>query len=235
MATTFTALESVSTDLQQSIADGPPALEAGINGFPVQRPFLRNSAGFFADLRPGVRALRTAAPDLSEALTVGTPTLYRSVALNERLIPTFQALQAFAENPLAQLGISDLTTFAQIAEPTVKFLEPVQTVCNYATLFLRNTASLLSTGGKTGTTQRFAIVATPTGVNNEGSPSSAPANGPGTNYLHANPYPNTASTGQTKECEAGNEPWLPNRQVIGNVPGNQGTVTEKTKRSASLR
>jgi virulence factor Mce-like protein len=235
MATTFGALESVSSDLQQSIEDGPPALEAGINGFPRQRPFLANSAGFFADLRPGVRSLDPAAGDLAEALTVGTPTLYRSVAFNQQLIPTFRALQAFAEDPLAQLGITDLTNFATIIEPTAKFLEPVQTVCNYATLFLRNTASLLSTGGKTGTTQRFAIVATPTGPNNEGSPSSAPANGPGTNYLHANLYPHTASPGQTKECEAGNEPWLAGRKVVGNVPGNQGTVTEKTKRSASLR
>jgi virulence factor Mce-like protein len=235
MATTFGALEAVSSDLQQSIVEGPPALEAGINGFPRQRPFLRNSAGFFHDLRPGVASLDPAAGDLADALTVGTPTLDRSVAFNQRLIPAFRALQAFAEDPLAQLGISDLTTFAEIAEPTIKFLEPVQTVCNYATLFLRNTASLLSTGGKTGTTQRFAIVATPQGPNNEGSPASAPANGPGTNYLHSNLYPNTVSPGQTKECEAGNEPWLAVRKVVGNVPGNQGTVTEKTKRSASLR
>jgi hypothetical protein len=76
------------------------------------------------------------------------------------------------------------------------------------------------------------IVAAPQGPNNEGSPSSAPANGPNQdNYLHTNPYPNTASPGQPKECEAGNEPYLAGRQVIGNVPGNQGTATEKTTKS----
>jgi hypothetical protein len=67
--------------------------------------------------------------------------------------------------------------------------------------------------------------------NSENGPSSAPANSAtpnyvNTNYLHANPYPNTASPGQPRECEAGNEPYIPNRPVIGNVPGNQGTVTE---------
>ncbi len=70
---------------------------------------------------------------------------------------------------------------------------------------------------------------TPTGPNNEGSPSSAPANGGSSdarNYLHSNPYPNTASPGQTFECEAGNEPYAVGQQVIGNPPGNQGTVTE---------
>ena len=47
-----------------------------------------------------------------------------------------------------------------------------------------------------------------------------------------NPYPNTGSPGQNpKECEAGNENYIPGKQVIGNVPGNQGTSTETTKRS----
>ena len=42
------------------------------------------------------------------------------------------------------------------------------------------------------------------------------------NHLHTNPYPNTASPGQPKECEAGNEPYLRRAQtVIGNVPGTQ--------------
>ena len=69
-----------------------------------------------------------------------------------------------------------------------------------------------------------------TGPNNEGMPSTGPANGggpvPDQNFLHVNPYPNTAAPGQTPECEAGNEKYLVGQQVIGNVPGNQGTVTE---------
>ena len=48
------------------------------------------------------------------------------------------------------------------------------------------------------------------------------------NRLHANPYPNTASPGQTKECEAGNETYLQNRTVVGNQPGNQGAKTSKS-------
>ena len=67
----------------------------------------------------------------------------------------------------------------------------------------------------------------PYGPNNIGVPSSAPANGPGVaNYLHYNPYPNTAAPGQTFECEAGNEPLAEGRKVIGNTPGNQGIRTE---------
>ena len=94
---------------------------------------------------------------------------------------------------------------------------PTQTVCNYLTLWFRNISSLLSEGDRNGTWQRFIIVTTPQGPNNEGGPSSAPANGPTeSNHLHTNPYPNTAAPGQPRECEAGNEPFL--RRPDGDRP-----------------
>jgi virulence factor Mce-like protein len=232
--TTFGALANVARPfLQDSITLGPPALDQAIKDFPQQRPFLANSEALFRELRPGVHAFAAAAPSLADALTVGTPTLKRSVAFNNRLKSTFASLQRFAEDPLVTRGIRDLTSTVNILAPTLAHLTPVQTVCNYVTLFLRNTASLLSVGDANGTNQRFMIIATPQGPNNEGGPSSAPANGgvPGKqdNYLHTNPYPNTASPGQPHECEAGNEKFIVGRQVIGNVPSNQGATTEKTK------
>jgi virulence factor Mce-like protein len=235
MDTTFTALSQVARPyIQQSIAEGPATLDEGTKDFPQQRPFLANTQGLFRELRPGVRALRSSAPILADALETGTPTLRRSVAFNRRLKPTFAALQRFAEDPLVKLGIDDLTSTSQILAPTLAYLTPAQTVCNYATLWFRNVSSLLSVGDSNGTTQRFIIIATPQGPNNEGGPSSAPANGgvPGKNdnFLHTNPYPNTASPGQnTRECEAGNETYAVGKQSLGNVPGNQGATTEKTK------
>jgi virulence factor Mce-like protein len=235
---TFGALANVARPfIQDSITGGPPALDEGIKDFPQQRPFLANSEALFRELQPGVKAFSQASPDLAKTVTVGTPTLKRSVAFNQRLIPAFQALERFAEDPLVTLGVRDLQSTVTLLNPTLAHLTPVQTVCNYVTLFLRNTASLLSVGDQNGTNQRFMIIATPQGPNNEGGPSSAPANGgvPGKrdNYLHSNPYPNTASPGQTpRECEAGNEPYLVGQQVIGNVPGNQGTTTEKTRRGS---
>jgi hypothetical protein len=232
--TTFRAFANIARPyLQDSISGGPPALDEAIKDFPQQRPFLANSEALFRELRPGVRALRTSAPVLADALEIGTPTLRRSVAFNNRLKPTFEALQRFAEDPLVSLGVSDLQSTATVLAPTIAHLTPVQTVCNYATLWFRNVSSLLSVGDANGTTQRFIIIATPQGPNNEGGPSSAPANGgvPGKqdNYLHTNPYPNTASPGQPKECEAGNEPFAVGKQVIGNTPGTQPAKTETTK------
>ncbi|HEV3228215.1 MAG TPA: MlaD family protein [Solirubrobacteraceae bacterium] len=229
--TTFRALAGVARPfIQDSISGGPPALNSAIRSFPVIRPFLLNTQHLFAELRPGVHALRRAAPDLSAALHVGTPVLRRSVELSQRLKPAFAALQRLAADPLAAQGVKQLSNTATILNPTVAFLTPAQTVCNYVTLWFRNVASLLSEGDTNGTWQRFIIVTTPQGPNNEGGPSSVPANGPGQdNFLHANPYPNTASPGQTpRECEAANEPYLVGRQVIGNVPGDQGTNHDTT-------
>jgi hypothetical protein len=230
MARTFGAIDSVREDYRQTLENAPGALDAAIESLPPQRPFLLNSEGLFRELRPGVRALRTAAPDLADAFEAGIGSLHRSVAFNRRLEPTFEALQDFAEDPLVALGVQDLTNFSQILEPTITHLAPVQTKCNYLSLWFRNVSSLLSEGDNNGTSQRFIIVAAPAGPNNEGGPSNAPANGPlPDNYLHTNPYPNTASPGQEQECEAANETYLDGQTVIGNVPGNQGTLHDETK------
>jgi virulence factor Mce-like protein len=228
--TTFSALADVARPfIEDAISNGPSALNTAIRTLPFQRAFLANTEQLVRDLRPGVRALRTAAPALSRALVVGTPALLRSVSLNRRLETTFRTLQAFSEDPRVSLGLSELTETVQLLNPTVASLTPAQVTCNYITLFFRNTASLLSAGDSNGTWQRFIVIATPTGPNNEGSPSSAPANGPdAANHLHANPYPNVGAPGEPKECEAGNEKYVAGQTEIGNPPGNQGTNHEQT-------
>jgi virulence factor Mce-like protein len=225
---TFTALDAVDRPfIQDSITEGRPTLDTAIRSFPVQRPFLRNTQALFHDLRPGVRALRTGAPDIASALTVGTRTLKRSPALNRRLASLLDELRTFANDPVAPRGIKRLSETLETLKPTLDNLAPIQLQCNYITLWFRNVSSLLSEGDVHGTWQRFIIIATPAGPNNEGGPSSAPASGPNSdNYLHSNPYPNTASPGQPKECEAGNEPFRVGRKVIGNVPGTQPARTE---------
>ena len=228
---TFGAIDSVRSDYQASIRNAPPSLDAAIRSLPPQRPFLVNSTGLVRELKPGVKALGTAAPTLADALELGTGSLRRSVAFNARLKPTFESLERFAEDPLVALGIHDLTNTSQILEPTVTHLAPVQTVCNYITLWFRNVSSLLSEGDTNGTSQRFIIISAPSGPNNEGGPADKPANGPdpsGADFLHTNPYPNTASPGQPQECEAANEPFPTGKAVIGNPAGNQGTTHDQT-------
>jgi virulence factor Mce-like protein len=226
--TTMAALSKVARPyIQNSITTARPALDAAIRGFPQQRPFLRNTQALFHDLRPGVQALRTAAPALSQALVIGTPTLRQSVALNRRLKPLLRELQTFSEDPMVPRGIRSLTGTVSSLRPTLRYLAPTQTQCNYVTEWFRNVSSLLSEGDSNGTWQRFIIVATPAGPNNEGGPAAKPANGPTKeNHLHTNPYPHTAAPGQPKECEAANEPYLVGQTVTSNVPGTQADHTE---------
>ncbi len=226
--TTFAALREVARPyIQDSITGGRPALDAAIRAFPIQRPFLRNTEGLFRELRPGAAALRTSAPTIADALVEGTRVLPRTPPFNRRLLSLLQELQAFAEDPMVPRGLRATTGALNSLEPTLTYLAPTQTVCNYVTLWFRNVASLLSEGDRNGTWQRFIIIATPQGPNNEGGPSTAPANGPTEdNHLHTNPYPNTAAPGQPRECEAGNEPYASGRTVIGNVGGTQRAGTE---------
>jgi virulence factor Mce-like protein len=225
--TTFTALAGVARPfIQETIAESPATEQVAIEQFPRQRPFIRNSTALFRELRPGVATLPASAPVLADALEIGTRTLPRTPPLNRRLADVFDAVAEFSDEPLVSRGLHQLTRVSASLKPTLAFLTPAQTTCNYATLWFRNISSLLSEGDSNGTWQRFIIIATPQGPNNEGGPSSAPANGPSAeNHLHQNPYPNTAAPGQTNECEAGNEPYAPGRQSLGNVPGNQGRTT----------
>jgi hypothetical protein len=148
--------------------------------------------------------------------------------LNDELPPTAQTLFDFSQDPGVLAGLDRTTRGFDVLSPTLRFITPAQSVCNYATLLFRNASNLLSLGDGIGTWQRFIVFAPPSGPDNEGIPSAAPADGGGdpNNFLHVNPYPNTAAPGQPRECEAGNEPFLPGQQVIGNLPGNQGTGTE---------
>ena len=232
---TFTALASIARPyLQETISESPPSEEVAIREFPLQRPFLRNNAAFFRELRPGIATLPASAPVLADAFEAGTEVLPKTPPMNRALADVFDALAEFSEDRQVRLGIDQLTRLSSSLRPTLRFLAPVQTTCNYVTLFFRNAASVLSDGDANGTWQRFVIIPTPEGRNNEGGPSPAPANGPSEdNHLHTNPYPNTAAPGQTQECEAGNERYLTGRTVIGTQPGNQGTVTQDQPRASA--
>ena len=230
----FRALAGIARPyLQETISEAPPSEAVAIRDFPRQRPFIRNNTALFRELRPGVATLPHSAPILADAFEAGTEVLPRTVPMNADLADVFDALADFSDDPLVRQGIDQLTRLSSSLRPTLRFLTPTQTTCNYVTLWFRNAASLLSDGSATGTWQRFQIVSAPAegttvppGPDNEGGPSTAPADGPSrANRLHFNPYPNTVAPGQERECEAGNERFAAGLTVIGNAPGNQGTRT----------
>jgi ABC-type transporter Mla subunit MlaD len=228
---TFAAFARVSRPfIQETISKGPSTLEAANEDLPVLRPFLRDSERFFIAFEPGAKALAETSPTLNAAEEAGIPVLRASPTFDAQLRPTAESLVAFQEAPGVFNGLDLLIDTNKLLGPTISFIGPAQSTCNYLTLVFRNLSSAFGEGNGAATWVRAISFQVPEGPNSEGAPASAPANGGGTqsslNHLHYNPYPNTASAGQPQECEAGNEHYLNGRTVIGNEPGNQGTTTE---------
>jgi virulence factor Mce-like protein len=243
LSTTFDAFAAVARPyIQDSITGGPPAMEAAISAFPFQRTFLADSAEFFRLLQPGAAELPTTAPVLAEAFTVGTRTITRAAALNERLGRSMRSLEAFAEDPQVPLGISGLNNTVDVLSPTIANLSGVQQNCNYIALLLNNAASALADHDSSSTPQGSWLTlqpfGSPIGPNSEAGPASAPADGPQTfdptgteNHLHSNPYPYVGAPGQDGICMPGNESYENGRTVIGNPAGQQPRRTARVTRT----
>jgi len=238
---TFAALDRVRPSIQDTISYGPRALNAGIEELPKQADFLNASTELARRLRPAFSALSAASPGLGDAFVAGTPALRRSPALNRRLTTTLAKLQRFGTDRRTFQGLGDLKALADVVRPTAAYVAPAQTVCNYLTLLTRNLASSLSEFDTVGSGLRAGLLILPNFPDGESGPSAKPAAGPAQDLkgpkpiypsdsvLHSNPYPNTAAPGQPRECEAGNEVYVPGRQMIGNTPKNDGIVTEGQK------
>jgi virulence factor Mce-like protein len=236
LETTFAAFADVSRPyIQDFISKGPETEDVAIATLPKIRPLLANTAGLFADLRPGFAAFAPVSKQFSDAISVGVKAVRLSPQLNAQLDPTAQSLLNLSNNASAREGITDVTDFATALRGPAAFIAPAQSVCNYASILFRNVASQSAFGDGIGTFSRAVVLEPPQGLNSESAASSEPANSvgipdqvyPDANFLHYNPYPNTASPGQEFECEAGNENYVSNQVVIGNTPGNQGTLTSE--------
>ena len=232
--TTFRALASVAVPfLQDWISQTPPTFQAAITDSPIIRPFLTDTAALFEESRPLVATAGQNARVLTPVFAIGTRNLPGTAGLDQRLVSLSDRLASYGQTPSVQQGLDRLTlTMSSLRKP-LAFLTPVQSSCNYVTLFLRNVSSLLSENSDSGTALRFVIVAIDDVLGGEAVPSHQPFLTPGTpgaghGPLHVNPYPNTDSPGQTPECAAGNEPYSVRSASIGNPPGNVGLNTEST-------
>ncbi len=231
--TTFGALASVAPSLQSTISATPPAFQATIDSSPRVRSFLTDTALLLRQLRPGFATLRTSAPVLADTFQTGARTLPPTASLDRETVALARRLASYSADPAVQGGLDRLATTARALRRPLAFLAPVQSTCNYVTLFLSNTANLLSEHVSNGSFLRFVQIAVTDLPGRESEPSQKlytgkvqQASGP----VHVDAYPNTASPGEVKECSAGNEGFAPGAQ-LGNPKGNVGTTTLKTTRS----
>lgn len=245
--TFFKAFAGVTKSLEEATEGGPASLEQATHSLPYEARFVDNATEFMHLLRPSAAALTTVAKPLGHAFKEGSTNLAAATELNSKLAESSEALASFGQNPVVSLSLEDFSSTLEAGNPLLEGLAPEEAKCNYLTLAFRNVASLESESIGVGTVARTGFVLAPSGPDNEGYPSSAPADGGSTekqyhsseviksNYVHVNPYPNVSAPGQSQLCEAGRTKFIPEKTVTGNVPASDVTPgTEFTYRKNNL-
>ena len=231
--TTFRSLASVAPSLQRTIVVTPPVFGETVRTSPKIRAFLTDTASLLHELRPGFATLKTSAPVLADTFQTGARTLPPTASLDRQTVLLAKRLGSYSASATVRQGLDRLTLTSKDLKSPLAFLTPVQSTCNYVTLFLRNTSSVLAQHASDGGFLRFVQIAIDDLPGRESEPSHKLFTGGYTTNsgpTHSDPYPNTASPGETRECSAGNEGYV-THGLVGNPPGNVGTGTEKTKRS----
>jgi ABC-type transporter Mla subunit MlaD len=178
MAITFAAISSDVAALQETISEGPPTLETGIETLPRQRPFLRDFTELSRKLRPGISDLRPTLPVLNDAIRVGTPVLRHQVATNRKLKGVLRELNQLAQRPSTKVTLTRLRDLLDTARPLAEYATPVQTVCNYMTYWTTFIPNALTDRDQVGFNLRQKLIQLPAGnVNINVGPSTVTAPG----------------------------------------------------------
>jgi hypothetical protein len=236
--------EAISRDpeaLQDAIAESPATLRAGLRSFPVQRPFLRDLADISDELAGTAREIRAGAPTLSRALATGTEVLPTTPPFNRALRGSLEALRGLSASPTTNLTLGGLESTFDTLTPTLRYLGPHITVCNYWNSWWTLLADHISEQDATGTVQRIQVKQAPGQLGFFGA--TRPANGgeadPVTHAaqgdvpaLHTQPYGRAVDEQGDADCESGQRgyplrlaegaPEGLNIAVDPRTPGSQG-------------
>jgi ABC-type transporter Mla subunit MlaD len=156
-ADTYDAISRDPEALRATIEKTPATLEDSTRSFRVQRPLLRDTSALSRELNLASRELRTALPPLNRAIEVATPVTRRSVELNEELVGAFAALRDLTAAPTTNGALRGLTATVTTLQPTLRFLGPFVTVCNYWNIFWTFTAEHFTAPDPTGGSQRVLL------------------------------------------------------------------------------
>jgi ABC-type transporter Mla subunit MlaD len=241
-AIAFGAISSDPEALRDTISEGHPLFEEGIQSLPIQYPFLRDFAAFSRLLRPGVRDLRASLPVLNSTVSIGAEVLPRTVQMNNDLEDVFVELEELVDEPsttrsgqkATKVALERLGTFFDEATGLSGAVAPYQTVCNYWNHWFTYLTEHITEEDQVGFAQRVALVGTPgatspppewprnpldnyAGGSADGRHSSlGPTPGlfdPSTQpILHANPY-GPSGTASAPNCQPGQTGY-----VLGNFP-----------------
>ncbi len=216
-ADTFAAIDSDPASLKATISKGPPTLDVSTRSLKVQIPFLEDSAKFGRDLNSAVQELHPTLPVVNSALHIGIPVQRRSVQLNNDLQQAMGALRDLATEPTTNAALVGLTDTVASLQPTVRFLGPYVTVCNYWNYFWTLAAEHESAPIGTGSAERALLNTAGAQANSVGSQGAVlpaaglqvrPSNLPGggdPQFFHNPAYGNAVRPDGTADCELGQQ------------------------------
>ena len=239
MADTFEAISRDPEALKETIRQSPATLDVGIRSLADQRPFLRRLAEISPEIRESSRAVRTSLPPLNRALARGIPVLRRTPQLNRDLRASLAAVRDLSRSPTTNLVLEGLTSTMQTLNPTLRWVGPHITVCNYWNYFWTYLSDHLSEEDATGTVQRIQVRNAPeqdNTLNAEGA--SEPANGEGADpasvaafgdpvNTHAQAYGRAVDERGEADCESGQRGY-PRRLAQGVRPDLDIVVDPRT-------
>ncbi len=239
-ANTFDALSQDPQALRDSIAESPPTLEAGIRALPRTQPLLRALTAIGPDLQATSRQISAGAPAITSALRTGARVLPTTPPLNNRLRTTLASLRTFAAAPTTNRTLRGLQSTADTLNPTLRYLGPHITVCNYWNYFWTYLADHLAEQVPSGTVQRIEVKSAPPGQENSlmSFGATAPANGGPVDpvqkaafgdaaNLHAQPYGRAVDAQGNADCESGQRGY-PTRLAQGAPAGLNIAVDPRT-------
>jgi virulence factor Mce-like protein len=242
---TFDALSADPGALRDFISAQPPAYRSIRASLPGVRPTLRRLASISDEVRGTARELRAGAGAIDAALRTGRRTLPATVGFSKDLRGSLDALGGLARNPTTDLGLQSLSSAFQTLTPTLRWVGPHITVCNYWTYFWTYLAdNMAEEDGTTGTLQRVLLKFSPPSQKNAfGSfGATAPVQATGKisaveraifgdeAELHAQPFGRAVDEHGNADCEAGQRGY-PAKVISGTdlygaldprTPGNQG-------------
>jgi len=243
MADTFEALSRDPQALKDTIARSPATLDEGIRTLPDTRPFLGRLADISDEVQGTARELRASLPALHRALAAGTPVLRRTPRFTDKLEGTLRAARDLARSPTTDTSLAGLTTTMKTLNPTLRYLGPHVTVCNYFTYMWTFLADHLSEEDATGTLQRIQVKTAPLEQKNGLSAFGAvrPAAGGEIDPvqhalfgdaagLHQSDFGRAVDESGNADCESGQRGYLGETYSNNRTPGNQGPTFKGRER-----
>ena len=150
--------------LQETIPEGPPTLQTGIDVLPAQQTFLAEFTELSRRLQPGRPPAAPGAARPQQAVAIGTPVLLnRTPQMNRDLRAVFVQLEDLVDQPTTLTTLQRLQETFDKSDSLAECVTPAQTVCNYWNYWMTLLPEHLTEKDSTGFTQRVSLISTPPG------------------------------------------------------------------------